>query len=248
MEYESWAPIYEAIVADFGFDPAADRRARASLDERVEPFDLGRLDFGGTMVAIAGGSETLSGEFDRVAAADRVVAVSSAADVLAVEGIQPDLVVTDLDGTPETAIELSHRGVPVAVHGHGDNLDALDTFLPQFELDQVLATTQVEPTERVVNLGGFTDGDRAAYLADAVGADTLTFPGWDLEDRSVSPIKARKLDWAARLLRCLERRRGDQFLPLADRRDALDATIAAAAWEPSCRSGTAAAGAKKRNR
>ena len=235
MEYEAWVPIYDAIVADFGFDPDADRRARDYLDDRVERFDRARLDFDGGTVAIAGGSEHLQKDLDQARAADRVVAVSSAAAVLRTDGVEPDLIVTDLDGTPETAVELSHQGIPVAVHAHGDNREALDEYLPQFASKQVLATTQVEPTERVLNVGGFTDGDRAAFIADALGAGRLTFPGWDLDDPGVSAIKARKLQWAARLLRCLERRRGDQFDLLDGRREPLDATIADASWGSSCR-------------
>ena len=235
MKYEAWAPIYEAIVADFGFDPDADRRARDFLDERVERFDLGRLDFDGQTVAIAGGSERLLDHLAQVRAADRVVAVSSAAAVLLDADRTPDLIVTDLDGTPETAIELSHQGIPVAVHGHGDNREALEEYLPQFAPKQVLATTQVEPTDRILNVGGFTDGDRAAFIVGALGAGRLTFPGWDLDDPDVSAVKARKLQWAARLLRCLERRRGDQFDLLNGRREPLDATIADASWGSSCR-------------
>ncbi len=235
MEYEAWAPIYEAIVADFGFDPDADRRARGFLDERIERFDRTRLDFDGGTVAIAGGSDSLADDLEQVQTADRAIAVSSAAEVLLDSGVEPVLIVTDLDGTPETAIELSHHGVPVAVHGHGDNREALEEYLPQFAPEQVLATTQVEPTGRVLNVGGFTDGDRAAFIADALGAGRLTFPGWDFDDPDVSAIKARKLQWAARLLRCLERRRADQFDLLAGRREPLDATIADASWRSSCR-------------
>ncbi|MFW6383824.1 MAG: 6-hydroxymethylpterin diphosphokinase MptE-like protein [Halodesulfurarchaeum sp.] len=235
MDVEAWTPIYEAIVADFGFDPEADRRAREYLNERVRRFDLDRLDFDGHAVAIAGGSEGLAGEIEAAAAAERIVAVSSAATVLDDHGVEPDLVVTDLDGTPERAIALSRRGVPVAVHAHGDNLDALGRFLTRFDGQQVIGTTQVEPTDRALNVGGFTDGDRAAYLADHLGAGTLTFPGWDLEDPSVSTIKQRKLDWAARLLRCLERRRKERFGIIDDRRQALDQTLATADWATACR-------------
>jgi len=238
MEYEAWAPIYEAIVTAFGFDPAADRRARDYLDHRVARFDRSRIDVTDQTVAIAGGSESLVDELDSVRAAESVVAVSSAATVLFDDGIEPDLIVTDLDGTPQTAIELSHEGVPVAVHGHGDNRDALEEYLPQFDHEQVLATTQVEPTKRVLNLGGFTDGDRAASIVDELGASGLSFPGWNFDDPGVSIVKARKLRWAGLLLRCLERRRDEHFDLLDGRREDLEATIAAAPWASSCRSGT----------
>ncbi|MFB6110608.1 MAG: 6-hydroxymethylpterin diphosphokinase MptE-like protein [Halodesulfurarchaeum sp.] len=219
MEFAAWEPIYESIAADFGYDPAGDRRARDELHERVTAFDFDRLDFRGRSVSVAGGSDSLGGELDDVRTADRRIGVSGAAAVLADAGIEPDLIVTDLDTTPERAIELSRRGVPVAVHAHGDNIPAIEKYVPQFDGEFVLGTTQVEPTDRVYNVGGFTDGDRAAFLADHLGARTLSFPGWNFEDPSVGPEKARKLTWAARLLRCLERRRGEELAVLDGHRE-----------------------------
>lgn len=214
MEFAAWEPIYESIVADFGYDPAGDRRARDRLHELVEPFDFDRLDFQTQSVSVAGGSDTLEAELDQVRATDRVIAVSGAAAVLEDAGIEPDLVVTDLDKTPERAVELSRQGVPVAAHAHGDNRQAVEEYLPQFDAQFVFGTTQVEPTDRVYNVGGFTDGDRAAFLADHLGAGRLAFPGWRFDDPAVSPEKARKLVWAARLLQCLETLRGQRFAVL----------------------------------
>lgn len=230
MEFETWAPIYDKVVAAFDFDVAADREARDQLAAMVEPFDLDRLDFSGQRVAIAGGSDVLRTELADVRSADRKIAVSSAARVLIENGIEPDMIVTDLDGTPETARELSVRGVPVAVHAHGDNIEALRSLVPTFELENVLGTTQVEPTETVLNFGGFTDGDRAAFFADHFGAATLTFPGWNLDDQQVTPLKARKIEWAGRLLRCLERRRSERFALLDSRRQTIDATTSVPEW------------------
>ena len=62
----------------------------------------------------------------------------------------------------------------------------------------------------------------AAFLADRCGAARLVFPGWDLDDPAVDGQKARKLDWAERLLRLLERRRGERFPVLDGRRESID--------------------------
>jgi len=113
-------------------------------------------------------------------------------------------------------------GTPVAVHAHGDNTDAVEELVPTFDAAAVLPTTQAEPADPVVNPGGFTDGDRAAFLADACGADRLVFPGWEFDDPTVGPEKARKLLWAERLLRWLERRREERFGVLEGRRDRID--------------------------
>jgi hypothetical protein len=219
VEFRTWEPVYEQILADFGYDRAGDERARDRLAELTDPFDLDRLAaFEGATVVVAGAGPSLAAEADRAAGADFVVAASTAADVLAEAGVQTDLLVTDLDKNPATAGALTRSGVPVAVHAHGDNVPAIEEWVPEFTREQVLPTTQAAPRAPVRNFGGFTDGDRAAFLADALGAASLRFVGWDFDDPSVTPTKARKLRWAERLLRWLELRRGEQFSVLDGRR------------------------------
>jgi hypothetical protein len=226
MNFHTFEPVYEAILADFGFDRAADERARDVAVDIATPFSLDRLgDWHGETVAIAGAAPCLSNEVKIARNADVVVAASTAADALRDRGVAVDCMVTDLDKNPETAVTLTHEGVPVAAHAHGDNIPAVREWLPQFADDATLATTQAAPVGPVRNLGGFTDGDRAAFLADHVGAGRLVFPGWDFDDPDVSPMKARKLDWAARLLRWLERRRDERFGVLDGRRADLDAAL-----------------------
>ncbi|MFB6070734.1 MAG: 6-hydroxymethylpterin diphosphokinase MptE-like protein [Halanaeroarchaeum sp.] len=222
MDFTDWEPIYERILADFGYDRAADERSRDLLAGLIEPFDLSRLDVEGRTVAIAGGADSLGDEHSTVRAADVVFAASTAADHLRDAGLAVDLVVTDLDKHPETAVELSRSGTPVAVHAHGDNVGLIEEVVPAMAGANVLGTTQAEPVGPVRNFGGFTDGDRAAFLADHLDATTLTFPGWDFDDPTVGPEKQRKLEWAERLLVHLERRRGDRWTLLDDRRDDVD--------------------------
>ncbi|EMA63844.1 6-hydroxymethylpterin diphosphokinase MptE-like protein [Halorubrum lipolyticum] len=223
MNFETFEPVYEAILADFGFDRAADERARDAAADIATAFPLDRLGgWRGETVAIAGAAPCLSEEVETARDADVVVAASTAADALRDRGVAVDCMVTDLDKNPETAAELTREGVPVAAHAHGDNVHAVREWLPRFADDATLATTQAAPVGPVRNLGGFTDGDRAAFLADHVGAGRLVFPGWDFDDPDVNPMKARKLDWAARLLRWLERRRDERFAVLDGRREGLD--------------------------
>ena len=224
LPFTDWEPIYEAILADFGFDRAADERARDVAAEFAEPFDHDCLAaLNGANVAVVGAAPSLMADltaFDPDSV-DAIVAASTAVDVLADANIAVDLMVTDLDKNAATACELTHRGTPVAAHAHGDNIPAVREWLPQFDSQQTLVTTQAAPTAAVENAGGFTDGDRAAFLADAFGADRLRFLGWEFDDPAVGPMKARKLQWAEHLLYWLERRRDDRFDVLDGRRDAL---------------------------
>jgi uncharacterized Rossmann fold enzyme len=222
VNFATWEPVYEAILADFGYGRAGDERARDVLAELASPFDTDRLRaIEGSRVAVAGAGPSLADETAVAAAADYVIAASTAGDVLREAGVAVDLLVTDLDKTPETARDLTREGVPVAAHAHGDNLDLLRTWLPRFASEATLPTTQAAPAPPVVNFGGFTDGDRAAFLADYLGADAIVFVGWDFEDSSVEPMKAKKLRWAARLLTWLESRRDDRFAVLDGHRDPL---------------------------
>lgn len=220
MRFEDWEPVYTTIIEDLGYSRSADERARDRLAGRATKFDWTTLSFvDGSSVAIAGGARSLTDDLDIVRKVDVVFAASRAAKVLLEADLTVDLMTTDLDSIPATAADLSRQGTPVAVHAHGDNISAIERWLPQFNTDRVLPTTQAAPRPPVENVGGFTDGDRAAFLADHLGATTLRFPGWDFDDPSVGAEKRRKLQWAERLLYWLERRRDDQFPLLEGRRD-----------------------------
>ncbi|MEE6208965.1 6-hydroxymethylpterin diphosphokinase MptE-like protein [Salarchaeum sp. III] len=221
MDYDTWNPVYERILADFGFSREADERARDRISEYARPFDMDRLDARRQTVAVAGAGPSLSDDLDLARDADCVFAASTATDILTDAGIRVDAMVTDLDKNPDTARDRTRNGKPVVAHAHGDNIPSIDEWLPRFDTDHVLATTQAEPREHVHNFGGFTDGDRAAFLADALGASELVFPGWDFDDPSVDAMKAKKLDWAERLLHWLETRRDEEFDVLDGRRDGL---------------------------
>ena len=232
MDFETFEPAYDAILADFGFGREADERARDVL-RGFEPgasLDAFAAVLADRSVAVVAPGPPLSGELDAVRDADAVLAVSSAAAVLRDNDVAVDAYVTDLDADPdpELAPALTRAGVPTAVHAHGDNVSAVREYLPECDRERVLGTTQAAPRDPVVNVGGFTDGDRAAFLADHVGARSLSFPGWDLDDADVDPMKEKKLAWARRLLAWLERDRRARldrdvhFDVLDGHRDAVD--------------------------
>jgi uncharacterized Rossmann fold enzyme len=225
MEFHTWEPVYESILDDFGYLRDGDKRARDRFAELLgddETYDPTRLGLDGATVAVAGAGPSLETEADRAVDADVVLAASTAADRLQTVGVDVDCMVTDLDKNPDTGRELTGDGTPVVAHAHGDNIPALETHVPTYDSEFVVPTTQAAPAPPIRNYGGFTDGDRAAFLADHFGAATLLFPGWDFDDPSVTAEKARKLRWAERLLSWLEQRRGERFDVLDGRRDAIE--------------------------
>ena len=225
MEYRTWEPVYEALLDDFGYPKTGDERARDRLDELLDGdpvYDPEALELAGETVAIAGAGPSLEAEADRAAAADAVLAASTATDRLREAGVTVEAMVTDLDKNPETGRELTESGTPVFAHAHGDNIPAVESVVPTYDSAFVVPTTQAAPRGVVRNFGGFTDGDRAAFTADHLGAAELVFVGWDFEDPDVGPEKREKLRWAERLLYWLEDRRGERFDVLDGRRDDIE--------------------------
>ena len=80
-------------------------------------------------------------------------------------------IVTDGDGGRglDEAIE---RGIPLIIHAHGDNRMALESLISKIRNHPISLTHQTRhgiPGMR--NPGGFTDGDRAACIAIAMGVE-----------------------------------------------------------------------------
>ncbi|MCK9276774.1 MAG: DUF115 domain-containing protein, partial [Methanoculleus sp.] len=111
-------------------------------------------------------------------------------------------VFTDLDGATDVFIDLSRQGTVMVVHAHGDNIPLLRHWVPLLP-GPLVATTQAAPLPHVYNFGGFTDGDRAVFAADDLGAASVRIIGFDLSDRNVDPVKRGKLFWAGELLRLI---------------------------------------------
>ncbi|MDS0281505.1 6-hydroxymethylpterin diphosphokinase MptE-like protein [Haloarcula onubensis] len=222
MDFQTWEPVYERLLAAFGYPRGDDERARDRLAEllaNASTYDPAGLGLDGQTVAVAGAGPSLEREADRAAAADAVLAASTAVDRLRDAGVAVDAMVTDLDKNPGTGRELTESGTPVFVHAHGDNVPAVERHVPTYDGAFVVPTTQAAPTASVHDFGGFTDGDRAAFAADHFGAAELRFVGWDFDDPDVAPEKGEKLRWAERLLYWLESRRGERFGVLDGRRD-----------------------------
>ena len=210
MQYPEWEPFYRQILEDFGFSREGDEAVAAELDRvlggtRVGAADL-RAVLRGRAVTVVGNGPSAASELDAVSGI--VIAADEATSVLRARGLRPAIIVTDLDGQIADQVQANSEGTIAVVHGHGDNLEAVRAWAPQFT-GPTLATTQSRPSGGLHNFGGFTDGDRAAYLADHFGAATIRLVGFDFEHPSPKDpdpkAKQRKLDWAYILLQNLDR-------------------------------------------
>jgi uncharacterized Rossmann fold enzyme len=188
MEWKNWEPHYNRIVSRLGLDPRADRNATSLLDSLLKDHPPGptlrRLEeiIENKNVVICGAGPSLeqhlkttipSKSFTNVV----YVASDGAASALLEFDYKCDILVTDLDGDPDALREVIRRGAIPIVHAHGDNMDKVSEFVPA--LDNVLGSTQVEPTERVSLWGGFTDGDRACYLVTHYNPASVILAGMD---------------------------------------------------------------------
>ena len=204
MDFNEWEPIYESILKDMGFSREGDEQAALILSDMLTPAnstDILQLEhlIKGKDILVCGNAPVLRDELKLVNTDDFVIiAADGAAAVLVDNDVVPDVIVTDLDGDIEKEIISNQKGSVMVVHGHGDNIDKLEKYVPR--LMKIIGSTQAAPLENVYNFGGFSDGDRCVYLAKEFGAASITLIGFDFEDVTVSPIKKNKLKWARLLI------------------------------------------------
>ncbi len=224
MDYRSWEPWYEAIREAFGYSLEADRRAAELLDELLADYDLSSAlaraeeALRDRRVVVFGAGPNLEDHIAVLSGALRapgltVMAADGATRGLLEAGLRPDIITTDLDGDIEALREANRAGSLVVIHAHGDNMPALLAHARSFRNGLTLGTCQTEPVGRVMNFGGFTDGDRAVFMAFHLGADRVLLAGWHFGglvgrfskpwlDRAIRAncVKRMKLDFARRLL------------------------------------------------
>jgi hypothetical protein len=199
MNFTEWEPHYREIVEYFGFDRAADEEAARLLSlllDRDNLLSLASLT-DNNEVTVCGNAPCLKDDLSKISGV--VFAADAAAEVLDSHDIFIDAIFTDLDGATDRFIELNNEGTLIVIHAHGDNMPLLNHWVPRFK-GKVVGTTQAAPLPHVYNFGGFSDGDRAVFAADELGASKIILAGFDLDDENVDPMKRGKLQWARKLL------------------------------------------------
>lgn len=191
MEFGLWEKYYKEILDDFGFSRENDEESAKLLDEILSTEGCLTLDelseivgFSDKYIVFGAGPslkehvQLLKNDYDLK---DYVlVAADGATTALIEEKIAPDIVATDLDGRLDDILLANIRGANIIIHAHGDNIDKIARLTPFF--NNVLGTTQAQPAGNLYNFGGFTDGDRALFLAVALGASEITLAGMDFGD------------------------------------------------------------------
>lgn len=183
MNLAIWFSWYNDLLEEFGFKRKEDEKSAKLLDNILE-------DYGGLTkedipmqkeVIIFGAGPSIKNNIREVKNLNlseyTLIAADGATTALLEEDIVPDIIVTDLDGEMKDILCAGHEGSFLVVHAHGNNIDKVREYVPR--LHRVLGTTQSTPLDNVYNFGGFTDGDRALFLAVELGAEYIILAGMD---------------------------------------------------------------------
>nr|MDO8081607.1 DUF115 domain-containing protein [Candidatus Freyarchaeota archaeon] len=223
LSFNKWNSWYQRIINDFGYSEDADTEAAELLEKMLEDQDSERQlsllkeRIQNKCVLVYGCGPSLErniSEIKRVGL-NRVcpqIAADGATSALLNEGIVPEIIVSDLDGHIKDITSANSKGAILVIHAHGDNIPALKKFVKSMP-GILVGTTQTKPLTHVFNFSGFTDGDRAVFLADAMGAHTILLAGFDFgyytgryskpnhkTDVPITPTKRKKLEYAKSLI------------------------------------------------
>lgn len=193
MEIETWMKWYNEILQNFGFEKEDDEKSAEYLNNYLKnqyisgknkkAISLSDLPTGENIIVFGAGPSLkkhlnqLKEEINENPEKFILISADGATTALIEENIFPHIIVTDLDGKLEDILKANSQGTFLVVHSHGNNLKALKTYLKH--LQNILGTTQSYPLEYVQNFGGFTDGDRAVFLAVKLGAKNIIMAGMD---------------------------------------------------------------------
>jgi uncharacterized Rossmann fold enzyme len=215
MNWQEWMPVYGALLDDFSFDRISEQRAVDAARQAAAlycPSPAAALEFLrkhiGREVIIAGDGAGLERDFRglrrrHLAEGRCIISADGASTRLERLGVQSDVIVTDMDGSPDDEVRQNGMGGVLLLHFHGDNYRMAHSIASRLR-GMCLITVQGEPGGGTFNFGGFTDGDRAVLLAESFGARTAYLAGFDFdhprEHGKGSGMKLRKLAWAKRII------------------------------------------------
>lgn len=225
---DDWQPWYNKILETFGYDQCEDQRAAdllsVLLDERAGNVAELRELIENRPVFVFGAGPSLEEDLKQVMKEGllqktvTIVADGATTAFVQISGLAPNVIVTDLDGVICDIVYARSMGAIVVIHAHGDNIDKLTKYVPTFS--KAVGSTQRHPRSNVYNFLGFTDGDRAVFLAAGMGAKLIALAGMDFgftvgkySKKVVSSVevKRKKLQIGKELLEWLAAETGEKI-------------------------------------
>lgn len=230
MFYKEWKPIYKKIVDDFSFSIKKDKLAAEILEKllkRKKTISIKQLNklICNKEVVVFGAGPSLENSIKTFKKnfVDKIkISCDGATTALVEQNIKPELIVTDLDGKISDQIKANSKESIIVIHAHEDNINKIKKYVPKFR-GNVIATTQTDPNlyKNVYNFGGFTDGDRAVFLADHFNAKKIYLIGFDFNgkigkysfsEKKDLNLKLKKLKWCKYLIEYLMKNKNNIFL------------------------------------
>jgi len=245
MDFDNWGPIYQQMSMDLELDTGKDAKAgrllagiikenRKIRDREETLLEVERI-VQGKRVFVFGAGPDLEDEFSMLlsekqgkgswvggqAGDDVIIAADGASSYLLSNGFIPHIIVSDMDGCIEDQLACVSRGSVLFLHAHGDNMNVIKGLASRLH-GGVIGTTQTNPADAggLDNFGGFSDGDRAAFLAQHFGARQIILLGFNFNEVGEKigsmgqrenltdkqrMIKFKKLAWASILLGVITR-------------------------------------------
>ena len=240
MDINEWEIWYTKILDDFGFSREGDEKTADILNNILDKKGCLNIDDLYDYVL----EKTLSNNYIVFGAGPSLksniikikndydlnnyilIAADGATTALLEEDIIPDIIVSDLDGKISDLLIANSQKIVFAVHAHGDNEAKIKTYTNI--LNNVFGTTQSIPEGNLYNFGGFTDGDRAIFLAVELGAEKILLAGMDFgtkvtkysrpnikEDiEDADEIKQKKLKYAEELTNWIKNNEDSELVNL----------------------------------
>jgi len=180
-----WVRRYNEILKEFKYDKKTDLQSAILLESMLNgKSQIKNLQkkIKNQNVLVIGSGPSLSRAIPRLKNFKKTIKIvaDSAVKPLVENGIKPDIIVTDLDGDENILKKIGSTNTIFVVHAHGDNIDKLE-LMKNFK--NCLGTTQTKPFGNLHNFGGFTDGDRAVFLANHFNAKKIILLGMDFGNK-----------------------------------------------------------------
>lgn len=217
MIISDWNSRYVEILKEFRYDKKQDLASAVILDsilKKSNTLQKIREIINSRTVFVIGSGPSLSLAIPFLKKFRKTVKIvaDSAVKPLIENGIKPDVIVTDLDGDEKSLIKIGKTNAIFVVHAHADNIIKLQ-LVENFK--NCIGTTQTKSFGKIQNFGGFTDGDRAVFLANHFNAKKIILFGMDFGNKigrysntkiSDRKIKLKKLKKAESLLEWLSKK------------------------------------------
>lgn len=198
-----WKKRYKEILNEFNYAEKNDIESAIILNSILKKTNVNKkiIDLiKGKTVLVIGSGPSLASAIPKLKNYKKIVKIAADSSIksLVVNGIIPDIIVTDLDGDVKTLEKIGKTECVFVVHAHGDNIGKLK-FVKKFK--NCIGTTQSTPFDKIGNYGGFTDGDRGVFLANHFQAKKIILMGMDFGDRIGKYSETKRSDRKRKLMK-----------------------------------------------